>query len=411
MDDITKFNRFYKSSQYSDIEFIVQNRNGQEMKIPAHRFVLMLQSPVFESMLYGELKEGPSVRIVDTCAEVFEEFLQFFYTNDVRISPENIAGIFHMFDKYLMTEYRPICEKLLEQSVTDAVACEYYDLALILNFSAETRSKLEEFICKHPQTVFGDKTAAGVSRLVLSRALKFDNLTCKEIDIFTGVMKWAYARLQQTGQPTTVDTVADILGDMIYDIRFPIMAVEDLLKCSQDYPELLPADHWIDITNYVTTKKALTVAAKFKCSPRFINEYTTKFLESFSDKIISSSSFVMTWGLESSHKYLISFKVYCVDGLSPASVTVTIKHGLEEATVEVPLLLTDNNTERLAKIPDPIEFQGDHDEWTINAKWDRSLKSSHRPWKVAPNTIMPEGLDIVGKNYSFVSEIILKETF
>lgn len=43
-----KFDRFFKSQEHSDVEFVVKSRDGDTIKIPAHRFILMTQSDVLE---------------------------------------------------------------------------------------------------------------------------------------------------------------------------------------------------------------------------------------------------------------------------------------------------------------------------------------------------------------------------
>ena len=54
----TKF--LFNNDHLSDIKFVVRKMDGESKSkkvIPAHKFVLSISSPVFESMFHGELAE------------------------------------------------------------------------------------------------------------------------------------------------------------------------------------------------------------------------------------------------------------------------------------------------------------------------------------------------------------------
>lgn len=129
MDNILNFARLYKNDVYSDVEFVLRDRDGNRVKIPAHRLVLMVRSSVFERMFYGDLKEDRTVTIVDVSAEAFAEFLQLFYLTKVELTTDNIGEVLKLIDKYDASGLWPVCEAFMDKTLTEVTAYEYYELA------------------------------------------------------------------------------------------------------------------------------------------------------------------------------------------------------------------------------------------------------------------------------------------
>lgn len=92
-------------SKTPDVQFIFEGKDDNEtVKISAHKDVLAAMSPVFDSMFNGELKEKGDVKIVDASAAAFEEFLQFFYEDQVKLTMEHIGDVLNLAHKYDVTD-------------------------------------------------------------------------------------------------------------------------------------------------------------------------------------------------------------------------------------------------------------------------------------------------------------------
>ena len=79
----------------SDVKFVVQDTQGrgESKKIPAHKFVLAISSPVFYAMFYGELAETKdSVEISDCDYESLLELFRFIYSDEATLTPDNVIG-------------------------------------------------------------------------------------------------------------------------------------------------------------------------------------------------------------------------------------------------------------------------------------------------------------------------------
>ena len=71
----------FKNSLMSDIDFAVKDSAGTQVRVPAHKLVLAISSPVFEAMFYGGLAEKRrEIELPDTELPYLLEFLWFLST-------------------------------------------------------------------------------------------------------------------------------------------------------------------------------------------------------------------------------------------------------------------------------------------------------------------------------------------
>lgn len=260
--------RFVQNKRFTDVEFLLKNHNGDEVKVSAHKLVLCARSPVFERMFCGTLPTGNEVTIVDVSAESFRVFLQFFYCSSFSLFTENIGDIVMLVDKYDVKDFRPLCEKVLQETITVDRAYWYYELVLTFNLSDEIRKRLEEVICEKPADVFASAAPGGSTRSVLKHILRTIPFECCEYELFLAVITWAKRSLQQQDKEVCLDTVKAEIGDCIYDIRFPLMTAGQLTNCMERFGPFLEHRMLIDILQYITNDRTLTTASIFKTTKR-----------------------------------------------------------------------------------------------------------------------------------------------
>lgn len=268
MDNIVKHDLLFNNVKYSDVEFVLKDCDGNCVNIPANKAFLALRSSVFERMFYGELIETGRVAITDVSAEAFTEFLQFFYLTKVDLTTDNIGEVLKLIDKYDAKDFWPVCEAFMAKTLTESLACEYYELALSFDLSDDIKTKIEKLIGKKRQLVFGTNDESRPNSLVLANILKSDHLVGREVDIFNDLMAWTKAVLQQRNKEFTMDNVRQEVIGLLEHIRFPIMTSEELIRCFKEYPDLLPPFQMIDLISFVVHKQELSDATRYNTEKR-----------------------------------------------------------------------------------------------------------------------------------------------
>ena len=88
--------------------------------LKAHKLILAATSPVFKVMFQDGTKEQQSgqVNIEDIDTNVFEEFLRFIYTGDVRHLPEIAEDLLAVADKYQVQSLKYTCIAQMLESLS-----------------------------------------------------------------------------------------------------------------------------------------------------------------------------------------------------------------------------------------------------------------------------------------------------
>ena len=99
----------------SDVKFVVpMSTDERESKkvIPAHKFVLAINSPVFFAMFYGQMAETKdSIELPDCEYESLLELFRFMYSDIVNLSGSNVMQVLYLANKYMVPLVLPQLDK------------------------------------------------------------------------------------------------------------------------------------------------------------------------------------------------------------------------------------------------------------------------------------------------------------
>lgn len=270
----------FNSKKGADVDFVLQSKlNGAEMIVSAHKAILAESSPVFDRMFYGDLPEGREVRVTDVSFEGFCEFLRLFYVSDVTLSEENLFDILKLVDKYNVEEFGWVCASLLEETVTSATVCLYYEFALTFNYLRELIDAIETTISKDPVEVLQTRSFRKSSRFVLKKILEINSMDCLESDLFKAAICWATETCRGNNMPATSENLKAALGaECLSLIRFPAMTPDELTSCVTLYPNILEKHIYDDVMDYILDDVPLTCAAHFNANTRQKSKYLVLLL-------------------------------------------------------------------------------------------------------------------------------------
>lgn len=265
----------FNSKKGADVDFVLLSKvNGAEMIVSAHKAILAESSPVFDRMFYGDLPEGREVRVTDVSFEGFCEFLRLFYVSDVTISEDNLFDVLKLVDKYNVEEFGWVCASLLEETVTSATVCSYYEFALTFNYLRELIDAIETTISMEPGVVLQTRSFRKSSRFVLKKILEMNSMDCLESDLFKAAMCWATETCRGNNMPATSENLKAALGaECLSLIRFPAMTPDELTSCVTLYPNILEKHIYDDVMDYILDDVPLTCAAHFNENARQKSKY------------------------------------------------------------------------------------------------------------------------------------------
>lgn len=258
-DALVASERLYLSDDLADVHFVFTNNNIEE-KIPAHKLILTVLSPVFRAMFFGPMKEKKDVLIVDSDADAFKEFLQFFYLRKVSLSMANMETVVRLADKYDIMMYVELaCSKLQNiyfsgdeepDKLNTANVCWGYQLAHYADYYPLLH-ECEDIIIGSTFEVLKTNAFLQVDQAILENILSL-NVERQEMSIFYGVLRWATRACQANGMECTPINFRFQLGNCLKLIRFGQLDVPKFSKLVIEFPELLTADEFQDIVLMIT---------------------------------------------------------------------------------------------------------------------------------------------------------------
>lgn len=238
----------YLNSELADVHFIF-NTDGDVQKVPAHKLILAVLSPVFKRMFFGALKETGDVEIVDADIDEFTEFLQFFYLSKVTLTMENMKVVVQMADKYNISEYVfDVCATLLGQELALENLCWTYQLAVYLDHIELMKHCENKIICS-PKEIFESETFKRIDKEILEHILNF-HFDCNESEILFGCLFWAASACKKAGLDEGKGENLKIeLGDSLKAIRFIEMDTAKFTKFAVLLVGLFTAEEFKDIVS------------------------------------------------------------------------------------------------------------------------------------------------------------------
>lgn len=156
--NVSKFDKFLNSKQFSDVTFIVGGKDFY-----AHKNILANGSTVFAAMFEHNMKENleNTVEISDISYEIFTEMFRFIYTGKV-INIGNIAeALYIAADKYALYELAAACVSTLCRSISLDNAIAHLKFADIYGIDRLKTSAMD-FIVSHANDIIRRPSFASI---------------------------------------------------------------------------------------------------------------------------------------------------------------------------------------------------------------------------------------------------------
>lgn len=247
-----------------DIVFIVETE-----RIRAHKCILVTSSSKYRAQFYGPNKNDDDVDVMNITASSFKEFLKYFYGEDLTLSAENIEEITDLAKQSLVDNLLRDCENFLMQIVELHNVCWCYRLAILYDIK-QLRHHCEELISENTTYVMSTAVFMDCDREVLLNILKMDTINCKETEMFHACIKWARdACKQQLLDDQDVKNLRTVLGDVLYQIRFASMSVEEFTMLHKQHEGLYSFEESIEIF-YIIGKLNQFQSQKFNQKQRIL---------------------------------------------------------------------------------------------------------------------------------------------
>lgn len=251
-------NKLYEQRhETGDIKFLIDSA-----VIPAHRNIMAAISPKYKTQFYGHMAEKNVIHVNGVTAAAFQEFLQFFYTDKVALTMENIEDVLSLCKQSLVDDLVNECSNFLIDEVRLVQLLWCYELAGQYGLDQLKKHCIKQ-IGVNIKILFKMAIFLDCERDMLCNILDFDWLNCNEKDVFEGCISWARAKCKQNGMNASTADLRTELGDALFKIRFCSMAAEDFARIDKKYPGLLLEQESIEVFHAIILKSNGEISSIF----------------------------------------------------------------------------------------------------------------------------------------------------
>ncbi|KAK3092755.1 hypothetical protein FSP39_006909 [Pinctada imbricata] len=218
-----------------DVTFLM-GEEGHEVN--AHKYVLVSRSPVFQAMLDGAMAERGKIKITDIDKDTFQVFIRYLYTDDAPLTEENVLEVLYASKKYCVDRLTKKCKEFLQFNISAYNACLLMDVVDELVDKDVHRYCLRT-IKDNLEVCLASPWFKSVGRKCVQAITRLKGVYIREEFLFEQVMKWCDAECERQKIEVSWSNKREVLGDILYNIRFPLMTVSYFTK---EVEKILPPE-------------------------------------------------------------------------------------------------------------------------------------------------------------------------
>lgn len=155
------------------------------------------------------------------------------YFEDNGIAEFNVIRTLYAAEKYAVSELVDICQSFLETNMREDNVCVIIENARLFNISGLLKKCYNFIFGLGPvaRKVFESNSFLDLKKESLSSFVKSDDLSLDKYFIYHSITRWAKHNCVKEGKnKPTVKQIRDMLGNLIFEVRFPTMSLEDFWK-------------------------------------------------------------------------------------------------------------------------------------------------------------------------------------
>ncbi|XP_068621396.1 uncharacterized protein [Battus philenor] len=234
-----RINKLLVSYEWSDCTFFVCDK-----KFKAHKLILGISSPVFEAMFYGPLSSNNDVIITDIEPDIFQQMLNYIYTDKVDITTiEEAFELLYVSRKYLLDPLSEVCIKYVQLNVN------IDNVITVLNYpdymqDKQLLSSSIQLFCKHASYLLREHKK-NISSFCLQKILTSNDMNISEKELINFTFEWTTNYCEVNNIPTDFQSRREIVNKhgLFKSLRFLVLsenAVDEIISSAHNL--LLPQE-------------------------------------------------------------------------------------------------------------------------------------------------------------------------
>ncbi|CAG9535388.1 unnamed protein product [Cercopithifilaria johnstoni] len=235
-----RFAFLYCNEILADVWFVV-GRGELTQRIPAHKFVLITGSAVFDAMFNGGLANNAIVAetnnvegsqdidLPDIEPGAFLALLKFLYTDDVSFGPEIVMTTLYTAKKYAVPAMELACVDFLKRNLGADNAFMLLTQARLFD-EPQLAALCLDIIDRNTIEALNAEGFTEIDLDTLCVVLKRNTLRVREVPLFLAVLRWSVEECRRRTLTVNAENQRTVLGRALHMIRFPLMTIDEFAQ-------------------------------------------------------------------------------------------------------------------------------------------------------------------------------------
>lgn len=296
-------------------------------------------------------------------------FCRYLYTDEVDITSDNVMPLLYLARKYLIQTLTSKCQQFIIDAhlMEPENAVEIYHQAYIFDLKDLMVDSMK-IINQSTRKCLESEPFLLLPRECVRNIIADNHHQVSEETIYRNVMTWCEEECKRKGLPESDEVFRELLGDILYEIRFPNIDVR-FFSSTIEKGNILTADEKQELKTLSVLKGVNRdfYKGKFKCRPRKTWQRVMRMPEG--DRHIDEMIML------DQDEHVITFKT-SVDCLMHGIVT----YGLSQSESEIHIFveLRDENGETVANEDISVLTEPDIKLYDVRFQKAVDIKAGHR---------------------------------
>jgi len=173
--------------------------------------------------------------------------LQCIYGDTAEVKADDLPDLINCAKKFQLESLRLLCVTFMEEGVTVENACQLFEQAITL---LNEKQFALGFIEENAMDVIASPGFDNLTKDRVQTILKSSKLAVDEVDVFSGVLRWATAECKRQDLKDSTENKRTVLKEILPQVRFPVMTMEDIATFVSP-SQILDAGQLLEIFTYL----------------------------------------------------------------------------------------------------------------------------------------------------------------
>lgn len=271
----------------ADFRFHIINSDGGCDVIAVHKRLLAALSTVFGAMFSGNWNESTSVKLIDTSADAFNTFLEYFYCNRIKVNEGNVGEILYLACKYKISAIKATCATYIMEHLSLTNVLDAINLATTFELAALTK-KCRAMIGANIKEIIASADFADCHWRVLYEILDGEAISCTEEELFDAAITWASVECTKQGLDVlSGKNLRSVLGNAYNLFRFEQMERGNFAKRLKIHKDMFSRD---EVVSIIHTRDRWQQGSRNDCRQRKQFRFVFQHLKDASETRTSASN-------------------------------------------------------------------------------------------------------------------------